>query len=112
MFKTILAAAVLLGACYFTGTEAFAQVEKLPPYLQETLHNGPVFQKDISKTIPATVEAFQPLLRSAPRDGVTITRNQSYGESQRQILDVYRPTVRTGAPKLRRPPAATNGRLE
>ena len=99
MFKTILAAAVLLGACYFTGTEAFAQVEKLPPYLQETLAEiGPVFQKDISKTIPATVEAFQPLLRSAPRDGVTITRNQSYGEDQRQILDVYRPTVRTGAP--------------
>ena len=78
MFKTILAAAVLLGACYFTGTEAFAQVEKLPPYLQETLAEiGPVFQKDISKTIPATVEAFQPLLRSAPRDGVTMAARRN-----------------------------------
>jgi acetyl esterase len=94
-----LAAAALLGACVFTGNCALAQVEKLPPYLQETLAEiGPVFQKDISKTIPATIEAFQPLLKSAPRDGVTVTRNLSYGEDPRQILDVYRPTARTGAP--------------
>ena len=98
MFKATLAAAAL-GACVFGGNSAHAQVEKLPPYLQETLAQiGPVFQKDISTTIPATIEAFQPLLKSAPKDGVTITRNQSYGEDPRQILDVYRPTARTGAP--------------
>src|SRR5262249_52477442 len=99
MYNTTLATAALLGACVLTENCALAQVEKLPPYLQETLAEiGPAFQKDISKTTPATIEAFHPRLRSAPKDGVTITRNQSYGEDPRQILDVYRPTARTGAP--------------
>jgi acetyl esterase/lipase len=56
-----------------------------------------VFQKDIRKTIPATVEAFQPLLKAAPKDGVTVLRDQAYGDDPRQILDVYRPTARSGA---------------
>jgi len=93
---TILA---LLPACLFTTMPARAQVEKLPPYLQETLAQiGPVFQKDIRKTIPATVAAFQPLLKSAPKDGVTVTRNEAYGEDPRQILDVYRSSVPSRAP--------------
>src|ERR1700726_4117226 len=98
--KTMLTTIItLLASCLFAAIPARAQVEKLPPYLQETLAQiGPVFQKDIRTTIPATVEAFQPLLKSAPKDGVTITRDQSYGEDPRQILDVYRPTARTGAP--------------
>jgi acetyl esterase/lipase len=91
--------ATLLAACLFAAMPAQAQVEKLPGYLQETLAQiGPMFQKDIRKTIPATVEAFQPILRAAPKDGVTITRDQPYGEDPRQILDVYRPTARSGAP--------------
>jgi hypothetical protein len=57
-----------VAACVFAVIPARAQVEKLPPYLQETLAQiGPVFQKDIGKTIPATVEAFQPLLKAAPK---------------------------------------------
>jgi acetyl esterase len=32
------------------------------------------------------------------KDGVTILRDQAYGEDPRQILDVYRPTARSGAP--------------
>src|SRR5215469_15743686 len=99
MPKTPLTILALLPACLFAVIPARAQVEKLPPYLQETLAQiGPVFQKDIRKTIPATIEAFQPLLKSAPKDGVTITRNEAYGEDPRQILDVYRPTARSGAP--------------
>lgn len=89
---TVVAAAVVVTA------PATAQVEKLPAYLQQTLAEiGPVFQKDIGNTIPATVEAFQPLLKAAPRDGVTVIRNQHYGDDPRQILDVYRPTARSGA---------------
>jgi len=95
----MLRTAFAISACLFAVIPARAQVEKLPPYLQETLAQiGPVFQKDIRKTIPATIEAFQPLLKSAPKDGVTITRNEAYGEDPRQILDVYRPTARSGAP--------------
>jgi acetyl esterase len=84
-------------ACW--SVPAGAQVDKLPRYLQETLDQiGPVFQKDISSTIPATIAAFQSLLKAAPKDGVTITRNQPYGDDPRQVLDVYQPTTRTGAP--------------
>jgi acetyl esterase/lipase len=99
MLKTLLGVMAVLLACLSAAIPARAQVEKLPAYLQETLSQiGPVFQKDIGKTIPATVEAFQPLLRAAPKDGVTILRDQAYGEDPRQILDVYRPTARSGAP--------------
>ena len=78
---------------------AGAQVEKLPPYLQATLDRiGPVFQSDIGKNIPATIAAFQSLLKAAPKDGVTVIRNEAYGEDPRQVLDVYQPTPRNNAP--------------
>lgn len=99
MLKTLSGIMAVLTAYLSAAIPAQAQVEKLPLYLQETLAQiGPVFQKDIRKTIPATVEAFQPLLKAAPKDGVTVLRDQAYGEDTRQILDVYRPTVRSGAP--------------
>jgi acetyl esterase/lipase len=99
MPKKSLAVGALLLICLMAATPARAQVEKLPPYLQETLAQiGPIFQKDISKTIPATVAAFQALLKAAPKDGVTITRNEAYGEDPRQVLEIYQPTVRSGAP--------------
>jgi acetyl esterase len=99
MLKTLLSGMAVLSTCLSAALPARAQVDKLPPYLQETLAQiGPVFQKDIRKTIPATVEAFQPLLKAAPKDGVTVLRDQAYGDDPRQILDVYRPTARSGAP--------------
>jgi acetyl esterase/lipase len=80
-------------------TPAQAQVEKLPVDLQETLARiGPTFQKDVRKAIPATIQAFQPVLKAAPKDGVTVVRDQAYGEHPRQILDVYQPTAQNGAP--------------
>jgi acetyl esterase len=99
MREILLGMMAVLAASLSASTPARAQVEKLPVDLQETLAQiGPVFQKDIGKTIPATVEAFQPILRAAPKDGVTVLRDQAYGEDARQILDVYRPTARSGAP--------------
>jgi acetyl esterase len=78
---------------------AQAQVEKLPVDLQATLAQiGPVFQSDIGKTTAQTIEAFRPLLRAAPRDGVTVLRDQAYGEDPRQVLDVYRLATRSDAP--------------
>ncbi len=78
-----------------------AQVERLPPYLQETLSQiGPVFQRDLQTTIPATLDAFQGILKSAPKDGVDVVADQHYGPDAGQVLDVYRPTVRKGAPML------------
>jgi len=99
MRETSLAVMTLVTASMLAAAPVRAQVDKLPPYLQQTLAEiGPVFQKDIGKTIPATIEAFQPLLKAAPRDGVTVVRDEPYGEDPRQVLDVYRPTTRSGAP--------------
>ncbi len=100
MLKYLLTVtATLVLACFLVVGPGHAQVEKLPPYLQETLAQiGPVFQKDLRTTIPATVAAFQSLLKAAPKDGVVITRDQAYGTDPRQILDVYQPTARNGAP--------------
>ncbi len=99
MLKPLLGTMAALSVCLSAAHPARAQVEKLPVYLQETLAQiGPVFQKDIGKTIPTTIEAFQPLLKAAPKDGVTVLRGQAYGEDPNQILDVYRPTARSGAP--------------
>ena len=61
---------------------------------------GPVFQRDIATYIPATSAAFQSILKSAPKDGVSVTADQHYGPDPRQVLDVYRPTPRQGAPIL------------
>src|SRR5580704_6852113 len=99
MLKHLLTVAALVPASLVAGSPAQGQVEKLPPYLQETLARiGPIFQKDIRTTIPETVAAFQSLLKAAPKDGVTVVRDQAYGEDPRQILDVYQPTLRSGAP--------------
>ena len=84
-------------ACLFGTAPVGAQVEKLPPYLQATLAQfGPLYQKD-SAAFAATVDAFQPLLKAAPKDGVVVTRDQAYGPDPRQVLDVYQPTARSGA---------------
>lgn len=80
---------------------AMAQVDRLPPDLQETLARiGPVFQRDIGTHIPATLAAFQSVLRSAPRDGVSVTADQHYGPDPKQVLDVYQPASRQDAPIL------------
>ena len=90
--------AVLAIACPFDAATVRAQVEKLPPYLQATLAQfGPLYQRDNGAAFTATVDAFQPLLRAAPKDGVVVTRNLAYGPDPRQVLDVYQPTARSGA---------------
>jgi acetyl esterase len=100
MLKYLLNTAVAIMPAFVLGIGSVqAQVEKLPPYLQQTLAQiGPVFQKDIRTTYPATIAAFQSLLKASPKDGVIITRDQLYGDDPHQVLDIYRPTARSGAP--------------
>lgn len=99
MHRYVLTLTALAAALLPAVTPACAQVTKLPPYLQETLAQiGPVYQTDIGKYIPETVAAFQPLLKAAPKDGVSVIRDQAYGEDPQQRLDVYQPTPRTLAP--------------
>ncbi len=52
---------------------------------------GPRWASAISEHVKAMVDAFTPVLASAPKDGVSVTRNLAYGVHSRQVLDVYRP---------------------
>jgi len=99
MHRHVLTATAFAALLFSAATPAPAQVTRLPPYLQQTLAEiGPAFQSDIGKYIPETIAAFQPLLKAAPKDGVTVTKNEAYGEDPLQKLDVYQPTPRAGAP--------------
>jgi len=90
------AAALLLS---LLTVSANAQVSRLPPDVQQVLATlGPVWGSALQKNIDATAAAFRPLLQAAPKDGVIVARNIPYGEDARQILDVYQPIWRAGAP--------------
>jgi acetyl esterase len=93
------AAAVALTLAVLGPEASHAQVEKLPAYLQQALAQlGPQYAKDATTAIPATVEAFQSVLKAGPKDGVTVTKDQAYGADPRQVLDVYRPMGCSGVP--------------
>ena len=78
---------------------ACSQVSLLPPDTQQVLAAvGPQWGAALAKNIETTIAAFQPLLRAAPKDGVTVSKNIGYGEHAKQILDVYQPQGRIGAP--------------
>src|SRR3954467_171920 len=96
--KFVLLCASLL-APWSVCSPAAAQFENLPPDLQATLNGiAPDYQKAVGKNIPLTIAAFQALLKAAPRDGVTVTRNLAYGPDPKQILDVYQPSDHASAP--------------
>ena len=78
---------------------AHAQVSRLPMDVQQVLATvGPKWGAALRENIETTAAAFRPLLKAAPQDGVTVARNQAYGEDAKQILDVYQPIWRAGAP--------------
>ena len=76
-----------------------AQVSRLPMEVQQVLATlGPKWGSALRENIDATAAAFRPLLRAAPKEGVVVARNLAYGEDARQVLDVYQPIWRAGAP--------------
>lgn len=50
---------------------------------------GPVWAQDIERHSRIVFDGYAPLLRTAPRHGVTVTRDLAYGAHPRQMLDVY-----------------------
>jgi acetyl esterase/lipase len=81
------------------GASAHAQVSQLPIEVQQVLATvGPKWGTALAANIEATAAAFRPLLKAAPKDGVIVAKNLPYGEDARQILDVYQPIWRAGAP--------------
>jgi acetyl esterase/lipase len=80
---------------------ARSQVSLLPPDIQAILAAvGPKWGSALRENIETTIAAFQPILKAAPKAGVTVTKNIAYGEDPKQILDVYQPAGRTGAPVM------------
>jgi acetyl esterase len=72
------------------------------PELQQLLDRiGPLWAKDMVGHRNQTWAAFEPLLKKAPKDGITVTRDLPYGPHARHVLDLYRPeTPKAGAPIL------------
>jgi acetyl esterase/lipase len=90
------AAALFIG---LLGAPAHAQVSRLPMEVQQVLATlGSKWGSALRENIEATAAAFRPLLKAAPKDGVLVTTNIAYGEDARQVLDVYQPIWRAGAP--------------
>jgi acetyl esterase len=71
---------------------ASAQVSRLPEDVQKKLAEiNPLYQSDIRKYGPETIALFTPLLAAAPKDGVSVIADQTYGPDPKQTLDVYQP---------------------
>lgn len=86
------AACVASLALALAAMPARAQVSRLPEAIQKKLAEiNPLYQSDIRKYGPETIELFTPLLAAAPRDGVSVTADQAYGADPQQTLDVYEP---------------------
>jgi acetyl esterase len=95
-------------ACVLCVAPAEAQVSALPRQIRERLETvgplwgGPDVRHPIREIglehIREMAELFRPLLKTAPKDGVTISQNLSYGPDRLNMLDVYRPSGTTSAP--------------
>ncbi len=59
---------------------------------------GPRWSGNTAGNVKLMIEAFTPILKGAPKDGVKVSRDQAYGRHPRQILDVYAPAGVTDAP--------------
>ncbi|MBI3244919.1 MAG: alpha/beta hydrolase [Deltaproteobacteria bacterium] len=78
-----------------------AQVANMPKHVQDRLAEvGPVWGKDIGGNIEKTLEVYTPILRAAPKTGVHVIPDLSYGPEDRQKLDLYRPEGKSGVPMV------------
>lgn len=87
-----MCAGLAVVAALAAGPGARAQVSELPQDLQDTLTAlGANWGAAVGPNIRATVSAFEPLLKAAPKDGVQVTRDIAYGPHARHRLDLYKP---------------------
>lgn len=61
-----------------------------PQVVQRLAEVGPGWGKDIGGNIEKTLEVYTPLLAVAPKAGIEVRRDLSYGPDARNKLDVYR----------------------
>jgi acetyl esterase len=73
---------------------------EIPASLRQLMADmGPRWGQDVPGNVRRTIEAFTPLLATAPKDGVNVTRDIAYGDDPRHELDVFAPTSKPGGAK-------------
>jgi acetyl esterase/lipase len=90
---------LIVAAAWALAAPAFGQLANLPPQVSQRLAEvGPGWGKDILGNIEKTLEVYTPLLAVAPKTGVSIQRDLSYGSDARHRLDIYRAEGLKNAP--------------
>ncbi|MEP7060982.1 MAG: alpha/beta hydrolase [Betaproteobacteria bacterium] len=70
-----------------TGTEAAGAI---PDSLRALMAQvGPRWATDVPGNVRLMIDGFTPVLSRAPKEGVAVTRDVSYGEHARRQLDIY-----------------------
>ena len=70
-----------------------------PAELTDALRRiGPRWHEDIRTAGDQVKALYLPRLAAAPRDGITVIRDVTYGADPRHVLDIYRPAAARGAP--------------
>ena len=78
---------------------AAAQVSNMPAHVVQRLAEvGPGWGKVIRGNIEKTLEVYTPLLAVAPKTGVRVERNLSYGPDARHKADIFRAEGLRNAP--------------
>lgn len=91
--------AAALAAALAVVTPAAAQMSVMPPELQATMDRiGPIWGTNILGHVGISQQAYTPLLRAAPRDGVEVARDLRYGPDPRHVLDLHAKPGLSGAP--------------
>jgi acetyl esterase/lipase len=91
--------AIAFAVLAVSAAPALAQVSALPPEVRAKMAEvGPIWGTNIGAHVKAMEDAFTPLLAKAPKDGVTVARDQAYGEDPKQKFDVYKPAKAERAP--------------
>lgn len=65
---------------------------------EQMMEIGPAWERDVPKHREIVLRAYAPALERAPKAGVTVMRDISYGSHARQVLDCFVPKAATNAP--------------
>ena len=78
LFETVLILVVVSMA-----QPGWSQVSALPTDVQNVLAAvGPTWGHDLRGNVETTAKAFIPLLKAAPKDGITVKKNLPYGKDR------------------------------
>lgn len=69
-----------------------SQLPDIPADLRaEMAELGPKWRTDVAGHVDRMVQRFSEVLKDSPREGVVVNSDISYGDHERQVIDVFRP---------------------